>query len=96
MLVRNATNQCIVISGESGAGKTESAKHFVRYISWRARKDAKAAPSRLSDALVRSNPSLEAFGNASTSRNANSSRFAKFIRLHIGSDGELARVLVVT
>ncbi|KAG8462486.1 hypothetical protein KFE25_010311 [Diacronema lutheri] len=95
-LQRDLTSQSIVISGESGAGKTESAKHMVRYISWRARKDPSAPMAKLADALVRENPSLEAFGNASTTRNANSSRFAKFVRLHIGSDGQLARVLVAT
>jgi myosin-5 len=68
---------------------------LVRYIAQRAGKLG-LQTSRLPDALVRSNPSLEAFGNAQTTRNSNSSRFAKFTKLHIGKDGALLSAHVAT
>ncbi|KAJ1616905.1 P-loop containing nucleoside triphosphate hydrolase protein, partial [Pavlovales sp. CCMP2436] len=95
-LMRSSTSQAILVSGESGAGKTETSKRLVQYISFRARKDPSKAASKLADALVRSNPSLEAFGNASNTRNANSSRFAKFVQLHVSNEGELTKASIAT
>ncbi|XP_052098286.1 uncharacterized protein LOC127733063 [Mytilus californianus] len=78
-------NQCILVSGESGAGKTESTKYMIQHLM-------KLSPSddeSLLDKIVQINPLLEAFGNASTVMNKNSSRFGKFIELQYAEDGSL-------
>ncbi|KDD73963.1 myosin head (motor domain) protein, partial [Helicosporidium sp. ATCC 50920] len=70
-------SQSILITGESGAGKTETTKHALRYVS----RVAGSSRQGLERAVLGSNPLLEAFGNASTQHNANSSRFGKLISL---------------
>lgn len=72
-LVGYSENQCVIISGESGAGKTVSAKYIMSYIASIAPK----APDldNVKNIILESNPLLEAFGNAKTVRNNNSSRF---------------------
>jgi myosin III len=68
--------QCCVISGESGAGKTESAKHFMQHLIHLC-----LGNTRLELQILQVNPLLEAFGNATTLMNDNSSRFGKYIEL---------------
>ena len=83
--------QSILITGESGAGKTENTKKVISYFaticSSGKRKEGEAS---LEDKIVQTNPVLEAWGNAKTVRNDNSSRFGKFIRIHFNSSGKLS------
>jgi myosin-5 len=83
-------DQSILISGESGAGKTESTKIVLRYLTTvaSASTDVKASGS-IMDKVLKSNPILEALGNAKTIRNDNSSRFGKFIELKFDGQGHL-------
>ncbi|KAH9260285.1 hypothetical protein BASA81_001455 [Batrachochytrium salamandrivorans] len=74
------SNQSIVISGESGSGKTESSKYVLQHLV--ARNAEAGGHSDIDNRLLGSNPILESFGNASTLRNHNSSRFGKFLKLH--------------
>uniref|UniRef100_A0A671NQE1 Osteoclast-stimulating factor 1 n=1 Tax=Sinocyclocheilus anshuiensis TaxID=1608454 RepID=A0A671NQE1_9TELE len=79
-------NQCVIISGESGAGKTVAAKYIMGYIS----KVSGGGPrvQHVKDIILQSNPLLEAFGNAKTVRNNNSSRFGKYFEIQFSSGGE--------
>lgn len=81
-LQRTKENQCFVISGESGAGKTESTKFIVRQMM----ELCKGGKSALERKILDINPLLEAFGNAKTVMNNNSSRFGKFIDLIFDDD----------
>lgn len=94
-MIANRENQSMLITGESGAGKTENTKKVIAYfanvgatIKKDEAKDSKKA--NLEDQVVQTNPVLESFGNAKTVRNDNSSRFGKFIRIHFGPMGKLA------
>ncbi|XP_037738490.1 unconventional myosin-Ie [Chelonia mydas] len=79
-------NQCVIISGESGAGKTVAAKYIMSYIS----KVSGGGPKvqHVKDIILKSNPLLEAFGNAKTVRNNNSSRFGKYFEIQFSRGGE--------
>jgi len=92
-MCQDKENQSILITGESGAGKTENTKKVIAYFANVAASAAKGADVKkvsLEDQIVQTNPILESFGNAKTTRNDNSSRFGKFIRIHFGSTGKLA------
>ena len=86
-LIKTKCSQSIVVSGESGAGKTETNKHLMQYLAWRSR--SSGGVEALAEAILQSNPVLEAFGNAKTSRNNNSSRFGKFIKILIDGKGAI-------
>ncbi|KAL8446849.1 hypothetical protein Emag_004610 [Eimeria magna] len=83
-------SQTILVSGESGAGKTEATKHIMRYFASAAGEveaGGKPRDLRIQSAVMAANPVLEAFGNAKTSLNDNSSRFGKFVCLQIARGG---------
>ncbi|XP_035291299.1 myosin IEb [Anguilla anguilla] len=82
----DSENQCVIISGESGAGKTVAAKYIMSYIS----KVSGGGPKvqQVKDIILQSNPLLEAFGNAKTVRNNNSSRFGKYFEIQFSRGGE--------
>uniref|UniRef100_A0A8C5FQY2 Myosin IEb n=1 Tax=Gadus morhua TaxID=8049 RepID=A0A8C5FQY2_GADMO len=79
-------NQCVIISGESGAGKTVAAKYIMSYVSKVSGGGAKV--QHVKDIILQSNPLLEAFGNAKTVRNNNSSRFGKYFEIQFSRGGE--------
>ncbi|OCT97612.1 unconventional myosin-If [Xenopus laevis] len=79
-------NQCVIISGESGAGKTVAAKYIMGYISKVSGGGSKV--QHVKDIILQSNPLLEAFGNAKTVRNNNSSRFGKYFEIQFSRGGE--------
>ncbi|KAI8488236.1 regulation of slow-twitch skeletal muscle fiber contraction [Branchiostoma belcheri] len=96
-MLQEHENQSMLITGESGAGKTENTKKVISYFALVAAlggtkqvEEGGKKKATLEDQVVQTNPVLEAFGNAKTTRNNNSSRFGKFIRIHFGSNGKLA------
>uniref|UniRef100_A0A1I8HF45 Paramyosin n=1 Tax=Macrostomum lignano TaxID=282301 RepID=A0A1I8HF45_9PLAT len=97
-MLQERENQSVLITGESGAGKTENTKKVISYFAQltaltqskeATEKDADKKGS-LEEQIVQANPVLEAYGNAKTVRNNNSSRFGKFIRIHFGPTGKIA------
>ncbi|XP_051928101.1 myosin-1-like [Hippocampus zosterae] len=103
-MLTDRENQSILITGESGAGKTVNTKRVIQYFATIAgsgdkKKDSCATgklQGNLEDQIISANPLLEAFGNAKTVRNDNSSRFGKFIRIHFGTTGKLASADIET
>jgi myosin V len=77
-MIQYDQNQSIIVSGESGAGKTVSAKYTMRYF---ANVGGSSEETQVEKKVLASNPIMEAFGNAKTTRNDNSSRFGKFIQI---------------
>jgi len=80
-------NQSVVISGESGAGKTESTKQIMKFIT-----SCSESKNDVTSKLLQSNPVLEALGNAKTLRNDNSSRFGKFIKINLDSSSKVLAI----
>nr|XP_033506501.1 myosin-7-like isoform X1 [Epinephelus lanceolatus] len=100
-MLADRENQSILITGESGAGKTVNTKRVIQYFASIAaggiKKDTVAKDKgTLEDQIIQANPALEAFGNAKTIRNDNSSRFGKFIRIHFDTRGKLASADIET
>merc|ERR1719361_3193202 len=91
-MLTNLKDQSMLITGESGAGKTENTKKVISYLAAVAAPKKKPGQEKkvaLEDQIVATNPILESYGNAKTSRNDNSSRFGKFIRIHFNTSGKL-------
>lgn len=91
--------QAILISGESGAGKTESAKMVMQYLAHRSGSsfgDPTVAAAPIEQQILESNPLLEAFGNAKTARNDNSSRFGKFVEIDFDMTGRIIGASIST
>ncbi|KIW71224.1 hypothetical protein PV04_03413 [Phialophora macrospora] len=102
-LVEEGENQSILVTGESGAGKTENTKKVIQYLAAVATSDLDTPVtgrtpgkqlSNLSQQILRANPILESFGNAQTVRNNNSSRFGKFIRIQFTRSGQIAGAFI--
>ncbi|KAI7739547.1 hypothetical protein M8C21_017358, partial [Ambrosia artemisiifolia] len=89
-MVRDEVSQSIVISGESGAAKTETAKIAMQYLA------AVRGGSGIEYEILETNPILEGFGNAKTLRNDNSSRFGKLIEIHFSEIGRISGASIQT
>jgi len=83
---QNQEKQCVIISGESGAGKTEASKKIMQFLTYVSSKSNQEG-EKISKMLLDSNPLLEAFGNAKTLRNDNSSRFGKYMEMQFNAVG---------
>ncbi|KAG2734330.1 hypothetical protein G9P44_002336 [Scheffersomyces stipitis] len=103
-LLSNKKNQSILVTGESGAGKTENTKKIIQYLSSITHPVGGSTPSSpekirdisthsrtIDTRILQANPILESFGNAKTIKNNNSSRFGKFIQIYFSSRGEISR-----
>eukprot|EP00945_MAST-04E_sp_MAST-4E-sp1_P007366 g7366.t1 len=84
-IVESGKDQSVIISGESGAGKTEAVKKCLEYLATVAGSSVKNVEQR----ILSANPVLEAFGNAKTLRNNNSSRFGKWMQIHFSSSAKI-------
>lgn len=84
-MLKDRKNQCIVISGESGSGKTESTNFLLHHLTALSQKGSHG--SGVEQTILSAGPVLEAFGNAKTAHNNNSSRFGKFIQVNYKENG---------
>lgn len=89
-MLQNRENQSLLITGESGAGKTENTKKVIQYLASIAGDCSSTEGETLEKQIILANPILESFGNAQTIRNNNSSRFGKFIRIEFNSSGTIS------
>ena len=80
------TSQSVLISGESGAGKTETTKFVLAFVARVAGRGG-GASANVAEQILQSNPVLEAYGNAKTLRNNNSSRFGKWMKIEFAESG---------
>ncbi|CAF0851620.1 unnamed protein product [Didymodactylos carnosus] len=106
LMLQNREDQSILCTGESGAGKTENTKKVIQYLAYIAaapKSSQRQTPNTVSQyqgeleaQLLQANPILEAFGNAKTVKNDNSSRFGKFIRINFDTSGFIAGASIET
>ncbi|XP_010416021.1 PREDICTED: myosin-13 isoform X2 [Camelina sativa] len=94
-MINEGISQSILVSGESGAGKTETAKLLMKYL---AKMGGRAVSDKrtVEDQVLESNPVLEAFGNAKTVKNNNSSRFGKFVEIQFDQRGRISGAAIRT
>lgn len=110
-MLQDREDQSILCTGESGAGKTENTKKVIQYLAYVASSKPRSSTSstihsnyqppvfnmgELEQQLLQANPILEAFGNAKTVKNDNSSRFGKFIRINFDASGFIAGANIET
>ncbi|KAI8644567.1 P-loop containing nucleoside triphosphate hydrolase protein [Parasitella parasitica] len=103
-MIREQLNQTIVVSGESGAGKTVSAKFIMRYFATaddqestgKKKKKSDGSMTEVEEQILATNPIMEAFGNAKTTRNDNSSRFGKYIEIQFDADANIIGAKIKT
>ncbi|KAI8333990.1 P-loop containing nucleoside triphosphate hydrolase protein [Chlamydoabsidia padenii] len=103
-MIRKKSNQTIVVSGESGAGKTVSAKYIMRYFataddqvsSGMRNKKSDGGMTEVEEQILATNPIMEAFGNAKTTRNDNSSRFGKYIEIQFDTNTNIVGAKIRT
>ena len=93
-MLREGCSQSILVSGESGAGKTETAKHIMQYLAHSAKHED--GTSGVEKQVLETNPLLEAFGNAKTVRNDNSSRFGKFTEILFDEEDKISGAAIRT
>jgi len=93
-LLSGLGSQSVLISGESGAGKTETAKKVLQYLTEIAATGGKGKKT-IADQIMESNPVLEAFGNAKTLRNNNSSRFGKWMEVNFNQANKICGCRIV-
>ncbi|XP_073313046.1 myosin-6-like isoform X13 [Primulina huaijiensis] len=94
-MINEGISQSILVSGESGAGKTESTKMLMSYFAHMGGRAA-AEGRTVEQKVLESNPVLEAFGNAKTVRNNNSSRFGKFVEIQFNDSGRISGAAIRT
>ncbi|XP_013636824.1 PREDICTED: myosin-10 isoform X2 [Brassica oleracea var. oleracea] len=94
-MINEGVSQAILVSGESGAGKTESTKMLMQYLAYMGGK-AESEGRSVEQQVLESNPVLEAFGNAKTVRNNNSSRFGKFVEIQFNQMGRISGAAIRT
>ncbi|KAB2009381.1 hypothetical protein ES319_D10G162700v1 [Gossypium barbadense] len=95
-MINEGISQAILVSGESGAGKTESTKMLMRYLAYMGGRVSNAEERSVEQKVLESNPVLEAFGNAKTVRNNNSSRFGKFVEIQFDQRGRISGAAIRT
>ncbi|CAA2934072.1 myosin-6-like [Olea europaea subsp. europaea] len=95
LMMNEGISQAILVSGESGAGKTESTKLLMRYLAYMGGR-AVVEGRTVEQQVLQSNPVLEAFGNAKTVRNNNSSRFGKFVEIQFDRRGKISGAAIRT
>ncbi|XP_027367065.1 myosin-6-like [Abrus precatorius] len=96
LMINEGISQSILVSGESGAGKTESTKLLMRYLAYMGGRASAAEGRTVEQKVLESNPVLEAFGNAKTVRNNNSSRFGKFVEIQFDQRGRISGAAIRT
>uniref|UniRef100_A0A453F062 Myosin motor domain-containing protein n=1 Tax=Aegilops tauschii subsp. strangulata TaxID=200361 RepID=A0A453F062_AEGTS len=94
-MINEGKNNSILVSGESGAGKTETTKMLMRYLAHLGGRSGVEGRT-VEQQVLESNPVLEAFGNAKTVRNNNSSRFGKFVEIQFDKTGRISGAAIRT